>query len=737
MTMKFVALLALFVACCCAAAHVVVRSPETPGAPLVFVPESHVGLAGHTRIENLDRFLLLSHAGSGIAARDLAQVRSYPTLDGEGEVVVLEQRHRGVRVIGAEAKFVFDQQNRVVQYSGKLVPHLAGFNLVPLVQRSAAASLVLFHLGLMASPERQHPFPSDMQVDGEPALSIYRTGMSAGFAGVNLLVWDVHVSSPSNPLAKYSFLIDAKNSEVVTFIQRVPSGVNRELREYPSTTPFWVEGDSWPTDVDDKSFLTAAGKYYDTLYAMFNWKSYNNKDSKLIGNMRMNTSICPNAYWDPDVEMMFFCPDLSRYDVATHELGHALTSNLDNGIYEYMSGALQEAFSDTIAETFSQFWNASGYYAPRDLSRKCVTGDDSKLWIIGDDTDVFDDGIRDMYNPGCYEQPSKISEMTCYPFDEDGVHSNCGPPSVLYAVLADGGDFYGKTFTGIGLLKTWHIFFQAKYFYQTSTESFADYAAHLQLGCTDLVSMRGNLNDQWGNVTSLHVVQSDCDVLASLLDAVGMTEAPCAKYTFWGAYPSYVPTTGTNIPVYTAGCATSKEYMSVGKSKLAAEVAFWNPYGSATGWNQKTEFKVPAYSTLGLSSKVNVPFTLASDSSMTDEPAMDEDYSLPMTLTFFDPAEITSISPVSGPSEGGFNVTVTGKNFQFFQGPCGILTDFAYDCLACFWVQNNMQNVAGTLAQFIDEKTVVCPAPGGEGKWKLSVTLNQHDFSNFATFTYV
>ena len=58
-----------------------------------------------------------------------------------------------------------------------------------------------------------------------------------------------------------------------------------------------------------------------------------------------------------------------------------------------MSGALQEFFSDAIAETFSIFWNGSGYYPPRNISRGCVAqSDPGKRWIVGDDCDLFDDG---------------------------------------------------------------------------------------------------------------------------------------------------------------------------------------------------------------------------------------------------------------------------------------------------------------------------------------------------------
>jgi len=657
---------------------------------------------------------------------------------------VYQQHYKGVPIEGAEVKIAYDSSNKIISISSHLIDDI-DLDVVPHISEKIAINKVENYARLMSHPNSQDPLPKDLKVFSTQ-LIIYRTGLSAGFIGTNIVSWDVRLESTSHKFQKYSFVIDANSGDVVVIRSLTKSALYREVREYPSTNAYWVEGDNMPSqekDFEAYSFLNAAKDFYNTLYNMYHWKSYDNLDAALIGNVYMeDDSICPNAFFDPDTNQTFFCTGLSRYDIATHELGHALTSCMDNGIYEYMSGALQEAWSDTIAETFSQFWNGSGYYPPRDTVRSCVDPDGpGKRWICGDNCDMFDNGLRDLYNPECYGNPSTVSDMICYPYDLSGVHSNCGVPSVLYSVLSDGGIFKGHNYVGIGLLKAFSIFFAAKLSYQTSKESFSDYAVHLHQACIDYATTGAKLIDQYGNQTNLVVTLSDCDVLDSLIEAVGLTEEPCATYTYWGSYPMYIPMEGTEkIPIITSGSHNITEYMKVNEVSIpSAQTKEWTVLGSSSGWNQVALFDIPAFAETGALDPEAVYFTLASDPLMENQPAVDVFYSLPMQFTYYEQAVVTTLSQTTGPTSGDYYITVYGENFQRFEGPCNPITGFNYDCLVCLWV--NVDDPTFTyldFGAFVSDEAVKCIPPYGvKGTWNVALSLNMHDVSNGAIqFTF-
>lgn len=73
-------------------------------------------------------------------------------------------------------------------------------------------------------------------------------------------------------------MVDAHTSKIINVRPASHTAANRILYDYPSTTPMWVEGDDYPEDdFDAMSFLNAAEDYYNTLYNMFGWKSYDNR----------------------------------------------------------------------------------------------------------------------------------------------------------------------------------------------------------------------------------------------------------------------------------------------------------------------------------------------------------------------------------------------------------------------------------------------------------------------------
>ena len=93
-----------------------------------------------------------------------------------------------------------------------------------------------------------------------------------------------------------------------------------------------------------------------------------------------------------------------------------------------------------------------------------------------------------MWNPNCYGDPGKVSDVqyVCNTGDNGGVHSNSGVPNHAYALLVDGGTYNGQTVTGIGLTKAAHIWYQAQTTYLTPVSGFPEMADAIEASCTDL-----------------------------------------------------------------------------------------------------------------------------------------------------------------------------------------------------------------------------------------------------------
>jgi Zn-dependent metalloprotease len=156
--------------------------------------------------------------------------------------------------------------------------------------------------------------------------------------------------------------------------------------------------------------------------------------------------------------------------------------------------------------------------------------DNSVRWLVGeDDTAVGLSGpLRDMWNPRCFGNPGKVSdvvEYTCSTADQGGVHTNSGVPNHGYALLVDGGTYNGQTVTGIGLTKAAHIYFRAMNVYQGPASDFADHADSLTASCTDLVGV--NLKDLSTGAPSGQVITAgDCAQLAKVVTAVELRLPP-------------------------------------------------------------------------------------------------------------------------------------------------------------------------------------------------------------------
>ncbi len=86
---------------------------------------------------------------------------------------------------------------------------------------------------------------------------------------------------------------------------------------------------------------------------------------------------------------------------------------------------------------------------------------DSYRWLVSEKSTAFGGAIRDMWNPNCYNDAGKVSDVQyiCGTEDGGGVHSNSGVANHTYSLMVDGGTYNGQTIEGLGLTKAAHIYY--------------------------------------------------------------------------------------------------------------------------------------------------------------------------------------------------------------------------------------------------------------------------------------
>jgi bacillolysin len=183
--------------------------------------------------------------------------------------------------------------------------------------------------------------------------------------------------------------------------------------------------------------------------------------------------------------------------------------------------------------------------------------DNSVRWLLGEDSTAvgLTGALRDMYNPTCYGNPGKVTDVqySCGPNtqagDSGGVHSNSGVPNHAYALLVDGGTYNGQNVSAIGLTKAAHIYYRAQTVYQGPASGFADHADAIEHSCADLTGV--NLADLKTGLPSGEVLSaSDCAQVAKATLAVQMRTEP-TQCNFTSLLQKSPP------PLCDAGTATS------------------------------------------------------------------------------------------------------------------------------------------------------------------------------------
>jgi bacillolysin len=446
--------------------------------------------------------------------------------------VRLDQFYQGIPVFGAQVIVHMNEQG-ITAVNGNFVPDVA-VNPQP---RIAAQKAGLMAVSLLRKQLGNLPFSVT-----KSELSVYRTGLLEGYAGQNVLAYNIEVDGGQK--AKEQVWLNANTGGLLNRISLTPDALYRVVHapRYDSANPSLFvmrEEGGLPSPVPVFNELyDFTGHTYNLYASAFGRDSYDNAGHKMRTVYLVN-QVCPNAYWDGQTTN--YCPDITGDDVVSHEWSHAYTQYTHGLIYSYQSGALNESYSDIFGETVDLLNGVDGNGGSNNNERAIY--DDSngvpvvvgggQRWRIGEDVQSLNQPVlgilRDMYQPAVYGNADKVSSAnyTCGSTDNGGVHNNSGVPNHAFALLVDGGTFNGQTINGIGLTKAAAIYFRAAAIYQMPTTNFANHEQSLRAAAADLLGAQlyelstSNTNRTPSNQT---ITQADITELGKAMAAVEMSQ---------------------------------------------------------------------------------------------------------------------------------------------------------------------------------------------------------------------
>lgn len=469
--------------------------------------------------------------------------------------VTLQQQYQGAPVWGAELGVHFNAQKKPYQISGVYAP--TPQNLPegdPVISEQQAIELAMKAIGQkgdgLKAPKAQRMVYWDM---GNQTAMCWNVELLPNYAQA----WEIFVSTADGSIVhRYNKVISANAKATAPDLLGNQRSFNcweseGKYSAIDTTLPMYNPANSEPPNVNklmgvilgldfknqdprqqgasmtriDSQSLTqwdptcVTLMYYypiiENYYRKtFNRNSIDNKGMNIEFNIhftwpagdQIGQTHNENACWNPSMNMMFF-GDGDRtaggklaydIDVVAHEYTHGVTGFEAGLIYETQSGALDEALSDFFG---------------------CMV--DRKDWLLAEDTtplgveNVGKIAMRDMSQPGnpkvTTPNPAVMAEYRSLPvdYDQGGVHINCGIPSYMMYLLAEGGAY------AIGKEKTEQIVYRARNEYLTQRSQFIDF----RLG------MISAAKDIYGDGSA------EMQACAKAADAVGITESTSTPTT--------------------------------------------------------------------------------------------------------------------------------------------------------------------------------------------------------------
>jgi vibriolysin len=347
----------------------------------------------------------------GLASDDDLAVLSVVTGADTLRHVRLQQRHRGVPVLGSEI-VVHADDTTFLGYGGTVTRGLAGLPVEPVRDGEGALAIAREHLEAAAG------------ADLEPARSAHRLVL-APRGGAAHLVWQVEllVEARSGVApGRWFYLVDAGSGEVLERYDGLtteaqasgPGGNPKVARSWSAALDVTAVGGEFametrrlvtldmkgekedgevvrgPLDpIGDAAINDAHGYAEITLKMMREWMgqdSINGKGFPIVSRVHYDDNMA-NAFWDGE-QMTYgdggdhFYPLSGGLDVVAHEISHGFTEHHSNLRYFAQSGGINESFSD-VAGALVEYYE----------------GDPGSAFMIGEDVRKEGVALRFMCEP--------------------------------------------------------------------------------------------------------------------------------------------------------------------------------------------------------------------------------------------------------------------------------------------------------------------------------------------------
>ncbi|GAA5134774.1 hypothetical protein GCM10023339_71770 [Alloalcanivorax gelatiniphagus] len=275
-----------------------------------------------------------------------------------GWTVEYAQSHRGVPVFAGELRAHVDEQGDLTAVNGFAVPGL-DLDVTPRVSEEEAAAKALRLVTASPAGDRGPGEASGLRVASNE-LMVYRMGTTRGVEGESLLAWVLEVTNEHD--VREMLVLDARTGKPVNRWSMMAHALEREVYEAHDngtpddladdfTTLEWSEGDPFPADLtqDQADEVTGAGETYWMFMNTFGYDSYDGAGAKMVTVNNDPSIDCPNANWNG--VSTNYCTGVTSDDTVAHEWAHAYTEYTSGLIYQWQSGAMNEAYSDIWGET--------------------------------------------------------------------------------------------------------------------------------------------------------------------------------------------------------------------------------------------------------------------------------------------------------------------------------------------------------------------------------------------------
>ncbi|MFQ5463320.1 MAG: M4 family metallopeptidase [Phycisphaerae bacterium] len=313
-------------------------------------------LPGKPNPAPMDFLLAYGHL-LGVTHADRQLVAQAVVTDAIGHThTTFQQVHDGIDVFAGLVRVHVDQTGRLIAINGTFIPDVAVKTTPNFTAQQAEAVA------------RQHVSAQIGAAAGLQAVSrglmVFRTNLARGVKGTNHLVYEVLVTQGA--AVREFVYVDAHRGYVVDQITGIHESIDRRIYSGGLDDAFlvWMEGDGLPFgDVDIDNLIDFAEDTYNVVSSATNgaFLSWDGADGTMHSVNDDPFTNCPNANWNGTSTN--FCIGVTGDDTVAHEWGHAFTDSTHNLIYQWQSGALNEAYSDIYGEVIDLL-NGSGTDTP-------------------------------------------------------------------------------------------------------------------------------------------------------------------------------------------------------------------------------------------------------------------------------------------------------------------------------------------------------------------------------------